>query len=84
MFTSFWVPSAAKMAKTTMLAALFAAQPTDALKLSDLLSGSAQGLVDQQPTQPLSQVRRDPEEILAQITAQVEALSKLRDAELAA
>ena len=65
MFTSFWVPSAAKMAKTCLLAALFSAQPSDALKLSDLLSGAQQGLGEEPAAASFAQVRRDPEEILA-------------------
>ena len=83
MFTSMWVPSAAKMAKSSLLAALFAALPTQALSLSDLMNGSAHS-ASCQHSQPSSyaEVRRDPDDILSQIHAQIQALTEMRDAEL--
>ena len=75
MFTSFWVPSAAKMAKSSILAALFSALPANALSLSDLLSSSQHSISDKQESLSFAQTRRDPEDILSQIHAQIQALT---------
>ena len=84
MFTSMWVPSAAKMAKSSLLAALFSAVPSNALSLSDLMNGSAHSASCQhESSSSLAEVRRDPDDILSQIHAQIQALSEMRDAELA-
>ena len=75
MFTSFWVPSAAKMAKSSILAALFSALPSNALSLSDLLNGSQHSVSDKHSAMSFAEVRRDPEDILSQIHAQIQALT---------